>query len=55
MDGLSLHLTRRDAGAVGEVRLGQDHVRQALLRLNTLTEGEVDFLGNRIDGLDRKA
>ena len=55
VDGLSLALKRGETlGLVGESGSGKTTFGQALLRLNTLTEGEVDFLGNRIDGLDRR-
>lgn len=54
VDGLSLSLARGETlGLVGESGSGKTTFGQALLRLNTLTEGEVDFLGNRIDHLDR--
>jgi peptide/nickel transport system ATP-binding protein len=55
VDGLSLALKRGETlGLVGESGSGKTTFGQALLRLNKLTEGEVDFLGNRIDTLDRK-
>jgi peptide/nickel transport system ATP-binding protein len=55
VDGLSLDLKRGETlGLVGESGSGKTTFGQALLRLNTLTEGEVDFLGNRIDTLDRR-
>jgi peptide/nickel transport system ATP-binding protein len=55
VDGLSLALKRGETlGLVGESGSGKTTFGQALLRLNNLTEGEVDFLGHRIDGLDRK-
>ncbi len=55
VDGLSLALKRGETlGLVGESGSGKTTFGQALLRLNTLTEGEVDFLGHRIEGLDRK-
>jgi peptide/nickel transport system ATP-binding protein len=55
VDGLSLALKRGETlGLVGESGSGKTTFGQALLRLNKLTEGEVDFLGHRIDGLDRK-
>jgi peptide/nickel transport system ATP-binding protein len=41
-------------GLVGESGSGKTTFGQALLRLNTLREGEIDFLGHRLDGLDRK-
>ncbi|MFN3280579.1 MAG: ATP-binding cassette domain-containing protein, partial [Tabrizicola sp.] len=55
VDGLTLSLKRGETlGLVGESGSGKTTFGQALLRLNTLTEGEVDFLGQRIDGLDRR-
>jgi peptide/nickel transport system ATP-binding protein len=55
VDGLTLSLKRGETlGLVGESGSGKTTFGQALLRLNTLTEGEVDFLGNRIDTLDRR-
>jgi peptide/nickel transport system ATP-binding protein len=55
VDGLSLQLKRGETlGLVGESGSGKTTFGQALLRLNKLTEGEVDFLGHRIDTLDRK-
>ncbi len=54
VDGLSLNLKRGETlGLVGESGSGKTTFGQALLRLNKLTGGEVDFLGNRIDSLDR--
>ena len=54
VDGLSLTLARGETlGLVGESGSGKTTFGQALLRLNTLTEGQVDFLGQRIDRLDR--
>jgi peptide/nickel transport system ATP-binding protein len=56
VDGLSLALKRGETlGLVGESGSGKTTFGQALLRLNNLTEGEVYFLGHRIDGLDRRA
>ncbi len=56
VDGLSLTLHRGETlGLVGESGSGKTTFGQALMRLNTLTAGEVDFLGQRIDGFDRKA
>ncbi|QYZ68781.1 ABC transporter ATP-binding protein [Neotabrizicola shimadae] len=56
VDGLSLTLHRGETlGLVGESGSGKTTFGQALMRLNTLTAGEVDFLGTRIDGFDRKA
>jgi peptide/nickel transport system ATP-binding protein len=55
VDGLSLDLKRGETlGLVGESGSGKTTFGQALLRLNRLTEGEVDFLGQRIDSFDRK-
>ncbi len=55
VDGLSLTLRRGETlGIVGESGSGKTTFGQALMRLNRLSGGEVDFLGNRIDGLDRK-
>jgi len=55
VDGLSLTLKRGETlGLVGESGSGKTTFGQALLRLNKLTGGEVDFLGNRIDSLDRQ-
>jgi peptide/nickel transport system ATP-binding protein len=54
VDGLSLTLKRGETlGLVGESGSGKTTFGQALMRLNKLTEGEVEFLGNRLDGLDR--
>ncbi len=54
VDGLSLILKRGETlGLVGESGSGKTTFGQALMRLNKLTEGEVDFLGHRIDTLDR--
>jgi peptide/nickel transport system ATP-binding protein len=54
VDGLSLNLKRGETlGLVGESGSGKTTFGQALLRLNKLTGGEVEFLGNRLDGLDR--
>ncbi|MES2542887.1 MAG: ABC transporter ATP-binding protein [Pseudomonadota bacterium] len=56
VDGLSLELKRGETlGLVGESGSGKTTFGQALLRLNTLTEGAVEFMGTRIDGLDRRA
>jgi peptide/nickel transport system ATP-binding protein len=55
VDGLSLTLKRGETlGLVGESGSGKTTFGQALLRLNKLTAGEIDFLGQRLDGLDRK-
>jgi peptide/nickel transport system ATP-binding protein len=54
VDGLSLSLKRGETlGLVGESGSGKTTFGQALLRLNKLTAGEIDFLGQRLDGLDR--
>jgi len=54
VDGLSLSLKRGETLAlVGESGSGKTTFGQALLRLNKLSAGEVEFLGNRLDGLDR--
>ncbi len=53
-DGLSLNLKCGETpGLVGESGSGKTTFGQALLRLNKLSGGEVDFLGNRIDSLNR--
>ena len=55
VDGLSLALKRGETlGIVGESGSGKTTFGQALLRLTKLTQGEVDFMGQRIEGLDRK-
>jgi peptide/nickel transport system ATP-binding protein len=55
VDGLSLAVKRGETlGLVGESGSGKTTFGQALLRLNKLNGGQVDFLGHRIDGLDRK-
>jgi peptide/nickel transport system ATP-binding protein len=55
VDGLSLSVKRGETlGLVGESGSGKTTFGQALLRLNKLNAGQVDFLGQRIDGLDRK-
>ncbi|MBC7476686.1 MAG: ABC transporter ATP-binding protein [Pseudorhodobacter sp.] len=54
VDGLSLDLKRGETlGLVGESGSGKTTFGQALLRLNKLTSGEVNFLGQRIDSFDR--
>ena len=54
VDGLSLTLKRGETlGLVGESGSGKTTFGQALLRLNKLTEGEVTFLGQRIETYDR--
>jgi peptide/nickel transport system ATP-binding protein len=54
VDGLSLDLKRGETlGIVGESGSGKTTFGQALLRLNKLTGGEITFLGQRLDGLDR--
>lgn len=56
VDGLSLALKRGETlGIVGESGSGKTTFGQALLRLTKLTQGEVDFMGQRIEGLDRAA
>ena len=51
VDGLSLDLKRGETlGLVGESGSGKTTFGQALMRLNKLNEGEIEFLGNRIDG-----
>ena len=56
VDGLSLTLRRGETlGLVGESGSGKTTFGQALLRLNQLTEGEVSFQGQRIEGFDRAA
>jgi peptide/nickel transport system ATP-binding protein len=55
VDGLSLAVKRGETlGLVGESGSGKTTFGQALLRLNKLNGGQVDFLGQRIDGLDRR-
>jgi peptide/nickel transport system ATP-binding protein len=55
VDGLSLTLQRGETlGIVGESGSGKTTFGQALLRLNRLSGGEISFLGQRIDGYDRK-
>ena len=54
VDGLSLTLKRGETlGLVGESGSGKTTFGQALLRLNTLTAGQVTFLGQRIETYDR--
>ncbi|MCW1919811.1 ABC transporter ATP-binding protein [Rhodobacter sp. KR11] len=54
VDGLSLDLRRGETlGLVGESGSGKTTFGQALLRLNTLTEGAVTFQGQRIETFDR--
>jgi peptide/nickel transport system ATP-binding protein len=56
VDGLSLQLRRGETlGLVGESGSGKTTFGQALLRLVHLTAGEVEFDGQRLDKLDRKA
>ena len=56
VDGLSLALKRGETlGIVGESGSGKTTFGQALLRLTKLTQGEVDFMGQRIEGMDRAA
>jgi peptide/nickel transport system ATP-binding protein len=55
VDGLSLSLKRGETlGLVGESGSGKTTFGQALMRLNQMNAGEVTFLGNRIDALDRQ-
>jgi peptide/nickel transport system ATP-binding protein len=54
VEGLSLDLKRGETlGLVGESGSGKTTFGQALLRLNTLSGGEVTFLGQRIEAFDR--
>ncbi|GHC47183.1 ABC transporter ATP-binding protein [Neogemmobacter tilapiae] len=54
VDGLSLSLKRGETlGLVGESGSGKTTFGQALMRLNRMNEGAVEFLGQRIDGFDR--
>ncbi len=54
VDGLSLTLKRGETlGLVGESGSGKTTFGQALLRLNTLSGGEVSFLGERIEAHTR--
>ncbi len=54
VDGLSLDLKRGETlGLVGESGSGKTTFGQALLRLNTLSGGEVTFLGQRIEAFGR--
>jgi peptide/nickel transport system ATP-binding protein len=56
VDGLSLTLNRGETlGIVGESGSGKTTFGQALMRLNTLNGGEIDFKGQRIEAFDRKA
>jgi peptide/nickel transport system ATP-binding protein len=56
VDGLSLALKRGETlGIVGESGSGKTTFGQAMLRLTKLSAGEVDFMGARIEGLDRAA
>jgi peptide/nickel transport system ATP-binding protein len=55
VDGLSLDLKRGETlGLVGESGSGKTTFGQALLRLNTLTDGKVTFLGQHIEAFGRK-
>ncbi|WP_110815248.1 ABC transporter ATP-binding protein [Pseudoroseicyclus aestuarii] len=55
VDGLTLDLKRGETlGLVGESGSGKTTFGQALLRLNRMDAGEVTFLGDRIDGLERR-
>jgi peptide/nickel transport system ATP-binding protein len=54
VDGLSLSLKRGETlGLVGESGSGKTTFGQALMRLNRMNEGQVEFLGQRIEGFDR--
>ena len=54
VDGLSLDLKRGETlGLVGESGSGKTTFGQALMRLNTLSGGEVTFLGERIEAYGR--
>jgi len=56
VDGLSLDLKRGETlGLVGESGSGKTTFGQAMLRLIRMNSGEVTFLGDRIEALDRKA
>jgi peptide/nickel transport system ATP-binding protein len=55
VDGLFLSLKRGETlGLVGESGSGKTTFGQALIRLVHLNEGEVDYMGERIDKLDRR-
>jgi peptide/nickel transport system ATP-binding protein len=55
VDNLSLDLKRGETlGLVGESGSGKTTFGQALMRLNRMDSGEVNFLGQRIDSLSRK-
>ncbi len=57
MDGRYKHLSSEERGETlgleGGSGSGKTTFGQALIRLNRLNSGEVTFLGNRIDGLNR--
>ena len=54
VDGLSLSLKRGETlSLVGKSGSGKTTFGQALIRLNKLSGGEVEFLSNRIETLDR--
>ena len=56
VDGLSLSLKRGETlGIVGESGSGKTTFGQALMRLNRLDSGQIGFLGQQIEGFDRKA
>ena len=56
VDKLSLTLQRGETlGLVGESGSGKTTFGQALMRLNRVNGGQISFLGQRIDGFDRKA
>lgn len=55
VDGLSLDLKRGETlGLVGETRSGKTIFGQASIRLLNPQEGEIEFVGKRIDGLNRE-
>jgi peptide/nickel transport system ATP-binding protein len=55
VDNLSLDLKRGETlGLVGESGSGKTTFGQALMRLNRMDSGEVNFLGHRIENLSRK-
>jgi peptide/nickel transport system ATP-binding protein len=55
VDNLSLDLKRGETlGLVGESGSGKTTFGQALMRLNRMDSGEVNFLGQRIESLSRK-
>jgi peptide/nickel transport system ATP-binding protein len=55
VDGLSLTLKKGETlGLVGESGSGKTTFGQALIRLTHLNDGEVEYMGERIETLDRK-